>query len=56
MSNILAIDTSTKNAMISIFKNYKCASYRKWVTQNNHSIELFNNLSEFCRYDLGSFD
>ncbi len=48
MNNILALDTSTKNAMICIFKDYKPISYRKWVTKNNHSKELFTNLSDCC--------
>ena len=48
MNNILAIDTSTKNAMICIIRDNKLVSSRKWLTKNNHSIELFNNLRDCC--------
>ena len=56
MNNILAIDTSTKNAMICIYKDYKIVSCRKWVTKNNHSIELFRNLSSCCSESLIKVD
>ena len=44
MSNILTIDTSSKNASISYSDNGKLVDKKMWISKNNHSIELSENV------------
>ena len=44
MSKILTIDTSSKNASISYSDNGKLVDKKIWISKNNHSIELSENV------------
>ena len=44
MSKILTIDTSSKNASISYSYEGKLIDKKIWISKNNHSIELSDNV------------
>ena len=44
MSKILTIDTSSKNASISYSYKGKLIDKKIWISKNNHSIELSENV------------
>ena len=57
MKNILSIDTSTKNASVSIFSGNEIMYETCWVSKNNHSIELIDSIKNgFNETDLNHTD
>lgn len=59
MNNILTIDTSTKNASVSIFSKKELIFNDCWISNNNHSIELTDSISkglENTKLDLAEID
>ncbi|MBK65873.1 MAG: tRNA (adenosine(37)-N6)-threonylcarbamoyltransferase complex dimerization subunit type 1 TsaB [Chloroflexi bacterium] len=44
MTKLLTIDTSSKNASISFSENGNMINNEIWTSENNHSIELSNNV------------